>query len=129
MASSISLFLLVQYNFCNRDFVTDHQFSTGLRSGEFPDHCNRFKFCFLEIIFTLLDEKSWVKILLEFSSTISKRPSYTWNDFSFNYVNVFVITPSTGISEPTVLQTRRDKNSPEFLILVELYCLIETDRT
>jgi len=23
-------------NFCNRDFLTDHKFAMGLRSGEFP---------------------------------------------------------------------------------------------
>jgi len=36
MMASISLVMVVQSNFCNRDFLTDHKFSMGLRSDEFP---------------------------------------------------------------------------------------------
>jgi len=36
MMASISLVVVVQSNFCNWDFLTDHKFSMGLRSGEFP---------------------------------------------------------------------------------------------
>jgi len=36
MMASISLVMVVQSNFCNRDFLIDHKFSMGLISGEFP---------------------------------------------------------------------------------------------
>jgi len=36
MMASISLVMVVQSNFCNRDFLIDHKFSMGLRWGEFP---------------------------------------------------------------------------------------------
>jgi len=54
---AISLVVVVQSNFCNRDFLIDHKFSMGLRSGEFPGQSNTFKFCFLKIVFTFSDEK------------------------------------------------------------------------
>ena len=34
--ASISLVMVVWSNFCNRDFLIDHKFSMGLRSGVFP---------------------------------------------------------------------------------------------
>jgi len=36
MMASISLVMVVQSNFCNRDFITDNKVSMGLRSGKFP---------------------------------------------------------------------------------------------
>jgi len=36
MMASISLFMVVQSNFCYPDFVIDHKVSMGLTSGEFP---------------------------------------------------------------------------------------------
>jgi len=80
--------MAVQYNFCNRDFFIDHKFLVGLRFVEFPGQSNRFNFCFLENVFTFW-WKTRCKMLLEFSSTIRKCLSHIWNDFSFNYVNVF----------------------------------------
>jgi len=45
--------MVVQYNFCNRHFVTDHKFSMGLRSGECPGQSTvTHSFCFLKTVFT-----------------------------------------------------------------------------
>jgi len=44
MMASISSVMIVQSNFCNRDFLTDHKFSMRLRSGEFPGQSITFKF-------------------------------------------------------------------------------------
>jgi len=44
MMASISLATVVQSNFCDRDFLTDHKFSMGLRSGEFPGQTITFNF-------------------------------------------------------------------------------------
>jgi len=52
----INLSMVVQSNFCNRDFVIDHKFSITLRSGEFPRQSNTFYLCFLKIVFTFLGE-------------------------------------------------------------------------
>jgi len=60
MMASISLVMVVQPNFCNRDFVIDHKFLMGLRSGEFPGQANTFNFCFLKIVFTFSNERHGV---------------------------------------------------------------------
>jgi len=44
MMVSISLVMVVQSNFCTRDFLTDHKFSMGLWSGEFPGQSITFNF-------------------------------------------------------------------------------------
>jgi len=44
MMASISLVMVVRSNFCYRDFLTDHKFSMGLRSGEFPGQTIAFNF-------------------------------------------------------------------------------------
>jgi len=53
--ASISLFMVMQSNFCNRDFVIDHKFSMGLRCDEFLGQSTNF--CFLKIVFTFTDER------------------------------------------------------------------------
>jgi len=50
MIASISLFVVVQFNFCNRDFVIDHKLS-----GEFP--CQSNNFCFLKVVFIVSGER------------------------------------------------------------------------
>jgi len=44
LMASIGLVMVMQSNFCNRDFLTDHKFSMGLRSGEFPGQPITFNF-------------------------------------------------------------------------------------
>ena len=55
--ASISLAMVVQYNYCNQKFFTGHRFSMGLRSGEFPGQSNTFNFCYLKTVFTFLVER------------------------------------------------------------------------
>ena len=73
---------------CNRDFLTDHKFSMGLRSGEFPDQSITFNSAFWKssLLFLMKDSGN----ILEFSSTIWKCLAHIWNGFSLNYINVFV---------------------------------------
>ena len=50
--ASISLFMVVSYNFCIRDFVIDHKLSIG-----FSGQSNTFNFCFLKFIFSFSGER------------------------------------------------------------------------
>ena len=48
MMASLSLAMVAQSNFCNRDSLIDHKFSMGLKSGEFPGQSITFNFAYLK---------------------------------------------------------------------------------
>jgi len=109
MVAFISLFMVVQSNFCNRDFVIDYKFSMGLRPGEFLGQSNNF--CFLKIVFTFTDERHGARSYWNFSPSgnallISRM---TFLSITSMYLYKCVI-PLLDISEPSFERVKLPEN-------------------
>jgi len=100
--TSISLVTMGQTNFCKRDFVIDHKFSMGLRSGEFPSQSSTFILCYLKTVFIFLDERHGARSrrnILSPSGSAFLIPGMTFLSITSMYLSEFII-PSIRISEP-----------------------------
>jgi len=110
--ASISLVMVVQSSFCNRDFLIDHKFSMGLISGKFPDYSNTFNFCFLKIVFTFSDERHGTTSCWNFptpSGNVFLISGMTFLLITTMYLYE-LITPSIGISEATPEKLKLPQN-------------------
>ena len=106
--TSISLVMVVQSNFCNRDFVIDHKFSIELRSGEFPGQSRTFNLCFLKTVFTFSDEIHEARSYWNFPSPSANAFLISGMNFlsiTSMYLHKFII-PSIDISEATPEQLK-----------------------
>jgi len=79
MMASISLVMVVRSNFCKRDFLIDHKFSMGLRSGEFPVKSITFNFASWKpsSLFQMKDTGQYL-IVISFHHQ-ERRFSYLWS--------------------------------------------------
>jgi len=131
MMASISLVMVVQSNFCNQDFLTDHKFSMGLRSDEFPVQSITFNFA------------SWKSSsLFHWNFLPPSGNAFFISGLAFlsitsMYLYKFII-PSIGISEATTERLKLPQNiflasiprslqwaglnCYQFLILINLLC-------
>ena len=57
----VGLVMVVQSNFCNRDFVIHHKVSVEVRSGIFPGQSNTINFCFLKTVFAFSHQRHWAR--------------------------------------------------------------------
>jgi len=110
--ASVSLVMVVRSNFCNRDFLIDHEFSMGLRSGEFPGQSITFTFASGKSS-SLFQIKDTGQYPIGISSTIWKCLSHIWNGF-FSIKSMYLyklIIPSSGISEATTEKLKLRQNT------------------
>jgi len=108
----ISLVMVVQSNFCNRDFLTDHKFSMGLRPGEFPGQSITFNFAFLKIVFTFSDERHgtishWNFLPPSVNAFLISGMAFL--SITSMYLYKFII-PSIGISKATTEKLKLPQN-------------------
>jgi len=112
MMASISL-VMVQSNFCNRDFLTDYKFSMALRSGEFPGQSITFKFASWKSS-SLFQMKDAGQYLIGIFLLHQEMPfSYLEWLFSQLHTSMYLykfIIPSIGISEATTEKLKVPQN-------------------
>jgi len=104
LMASISLVVVVQSNFCNRDFLVDHKFSMGLRSGELPGQTITFNFASWKSssLFQMKDTGQYPRIFLHHLEMAF---------LSITSMNLYkFMIPSIGISEAATEKLKLPQN-------------------
>jgi len=131
--------MVVQSNFCNRDFLIDHKFSMGLSSGEFPHQSITSNFASWKSssLFQMKDAGQYpIGIFLhhqeipfsypewlfsQLHPCICTNSSYlNWHKWSYHWKNE--TSPEHLLDSFTSLLQWAGRNCSRFLVLINLLC-------